>query len=222
MERKASLGLLAALLTAACLHATSAEAAQSKCLVGKNKCMAKKAASLLKCHQKAETPGKPADPNAADCVTKAQNKFDGTPDPTKGCFEKLENKSTNDCLTFDDTAPAETTVDNCVDAIVAGIDPGAIDQTKCGVSKKKCVAKKLDGILKCWQKAQTPGKDPDPNAKGCIDKVVAKYDGGTNRARAASSSSRASRTTTASPRPATKGPSRSSWTAAPASPASSS
>ena len=79
MERKASLGLLAALLTAACLHATSAEAAQSKCLVGKNKCMSKKAGSLLKCQQKAETPGKPTDPNSGDCVTKAKAKFDGGP-----------------------------------------------------------------------------------------------------------------------------------------------
>ena len=180
MERKASLGVLAALLTAACLYATSAEALQSKCLVGKNKCMAKKAASLLKCHQKAETPGKDPNPNFNDCVTKAENKFDGTPDPTKGCFEKLENKSPNDCLTFDDTAPAETAVDNCVAALVAGIDPGMVDQTKCGVKKKKCVAKKLNGILKCWQKAETPGKDPNPNAKDCIDKVVAKYDGGTD------------------------------------------
>src|SRR5262249_6821632 len=140
MYRKATFGLLAAALTATCLLASSAEAAQGKCLVGKNKCMSKKAGSLLKCHQKAETLGKPADPNAADCVTKAKNKFDGTPDPAKGCFEKLENKSPNDCLTFDDTGSAEAAVDNCVAAIVDAIDPGAIDQTKCGVSKKKCVA----------------------------------------------------------------------------------
>ena len=75
-------------------------------------------------------------------------------------LREAREQATNDCLTFDDTASAETAVDNCVDAIVAGIDPGAIDQTKCGVSKKKCVAKKLNGILKCWQKAQTPNKDP--------------------------------------------------------------
>ena len=49
-----------------------AEAAQSKCLTKKNKCVASTLTSLLKCHQKAETPGKPADPNAKECVDKAQ------------------------------------------------------------------------------------------------------------------------------------------------------
>src|SRR5262245_1403031 len=107
MYRKATFGLLAAALTATCLLARGAEADKGKWLVGSNNGMAKKAGSLLKCHQKAETIGKPADPNAAGCVTKAKDKFDGTPDPTKGCFEKLENKSPNDCLTFDDTGSAE-------------------------------------------------------------------------------------------------------------------
>ena len=34
------------------------------------------------------------------------------------------------------------------------------------------------GLLKCHQTAETPGKTPDPNAKGCVDKVVTKFDGG--------------------------------------------
>ncbi len=98
--------------------------------------------------------------------------------PAKGCFEKLESKSTNDCITFDDTAAAEAAVDRCVGALVAAIDPGPIDQTKCGVGKKKCVAKLLAGLLKCQAKAQTPGKPTDPNADGCVDKAAAKYTGG--------------------------------------------
>ncbi len=77
-----------------------------------------------------------------------------------------------------DTAAAETRVDACVDALVAEIDPDAVDQTKCGVGKKKCVAKKLKSILKCYQKAETPGKPADPNTGGCIDKAQAKFDGG--------------------------------------------
>jgi hypothetical protein len=166
---------------AACLMSTGAGAAtQSKCLVGKNKCMSKKAGSLLKCEQKAETPGKPPDPNFADCEDKAKGKFDGGSDPTKGCFEKLENKSNNDCITFDDTASAEAAVDACVDEIVAAIDPAPVTQTKCGVKKKKCVAKKLSSVLKCYQKAETPGKPMDPNTSDCITKATAKYDGGTD------------------------------------------
>jgi hypothetical protein len=180
MDRKPLLGVFTA-LAVSCLIASSAGAAvQSKCLAGKNKCISKKAGALLKCHQKAETPNKPADPNFKGCVDKAMAKFDGTPNPSKGCFEKLENKSGNDCVTFDDTASAEVLVDNCIDELVQAIDPGAIDQTKCGAGKKKCVAKKLKSLLKCYQKAQTPGKPMDPNYGGCIDKAKAKYDGGSD------------------------------------------
>src|SRR5262245_22752303 len=155
-----------------------AQAAQSKCLVGKNKCLSKKVGALLKCEQKAETPGKPTDPNADECVDKATTKFDGGAAPEKGCFEKLESKTPNDCVTFDDTASAETVVDQCVASLVAGIDPPPTDQTKCGVGKQKCVAKKLSGVLKCYQKAESPGKPTDPNTDGCVDKVQVKFDGG--------------------------------------------
>ena len=151
---------------------------QSKCLVSKNKCVAKKAGSLLKCEEKAETPGKPMDPNFADCEDKAKEKFDGGSDPTKGCFEKLENKTPNDCVTVNDTASLEAKVENCVDQLVAAIDPAPLDQSKCNVSKKKCAAKKLKSVLKCYQKAETPGKPNDPNADGCLDKAMAKFDGG--------------------------------------------
>ena len=82
-----------------------AAAQQAKCLAGKTKCIAKKGTGLLKCHTNAETPGKVPDPNAGGCVDKVVGKFDGGIDPTKGCFEKLENKNPNDCITFDDTGP---------------------------------------------------------------------------------------------------------------------
>ena len=160
-----------------------ASAQQAKCLAGKTGCMAKKAAGLLKCEALAETPGRPADPNAKDCVTKVRAKFDGGSTPAKGCFEKLESKVPNDCLTVDDTAAAETAVDACVAAIVAAIDPPPITQTKCGAGKKKCASKYLAGLLKCRKLAQTPGKPTDPNTKGCVDKAVAKYTGGADPAK---------------------------------------
>ena len=151
---------------------------QTKCLAGKTKCMSKKGTGLIKCHQLAETPGKPADPNANDCVTKVIGKYDGGVDPTKGCFEKLENKSNQDCITFDDTASTELLVDSCVAVFVDAIDPGAIDQTKCGAGKKKCVSKYFKARMKCYQLAQTPGKPTDPNTNSCLDKAIAKYTGG--------------------------------------------
>jgi hypothetical protein len=160
--------------------AVGADAAvQSRCLVGKNKCVVKRIRSLLKCEQKAETPGKPADPNADGCVDRAQAKFDGGDEPEKGCFERLEGKPSNDCVTLDDTASVAALGDQCVSDLVGAIDPPPIDQTRCGVRKKKCVAKKLAGLFKCYARAQTPGRPMEPNTNGCLDKVRAKYDGGT-------------------------------------------
>src|SRR5262245_38916068 len=173
-----------ALLTVLLLvPAAPTSAQQAKCLAGKTGCMAKKAAGLLKCEALAETPGKPPEPNAKDCVTKVRAKFDGGSTPAKGCFEKLEAKNPNDCLTFDDTAAAETAVDTCVATLVAAVDPPPITQTKCGAGKKKCASKYLRALLKCRKLAQTPGKPTDPDTKGCVDKAVAKYTGGVEPAK---------------------------------------
>jgi hypothetical protein len=174
-----SFSIAAALLTAVTLtSAGPASAQQSKCLAGKTKCVSKKGTGLIKCHQLSETPGKSTDPNAGGCVTKVTGKFDGGIDPMKGCFEKLENKSPNDCITFNDTPQAEAVVDSCVAAFVTAIDPPPTTPSKCDAGKKKCVSKYLKALLKCHQLAQTPGKSADPNAGGCVDKAVAKYTGG--------------------------------------------
>src|SRR5262245_8200597 len=101
---------------------------QSKCLVSKNKCVAKKAGSLLQCGQRAETPGKSTNPNFGTCEGKARDKFGGGSDPTKGCFFKLEHKTPNDCITFNDSDSLEQKVEDCVDDIVGAIDPPPLDQ----------------------------------------------------------------------------------------------
>ncbi len=162
---------------------TGAAAVQSKCVVAKSKCVAKNADGVLKCEQKAETPGKPLDPNTDGCVTKVQDKFDGGAEPAKGCIEKLESKTPNDCVTADDTASLDALVDQCVATLVAAIDPGDDEQSKCGVGKMKCAQKKLGGLLKCHQKSETPGKPMDPNAADCVTKVKAKFDGGADPAK---------------------------------------
>src|SRR5215470_3195274 len=167
MLKARTLGVIGAVAVAALLQGGMASAQQAKCLAGKNKCESKKGTGLIKCEQLAETPGKPTDPNANDCVTKVDTKFTGGSDPTKGCFEKLENKSPNDCITFNDTAAAEGAIDSCVSAFVAAIDPPPTNQTKCGAGKKKCVSKLFAGIMKCNQLAETPGKPTDPNANSC-------------------------------------------------------
>jgi len=176
--------LAGAALAALTLVAGHAEAAvQSKCLAAKIACAAKEANALLACHQKAETPRKPADPNFNGCLDKARAAFDGGARPEKGCFEKLESKAKNDCVSFDDTAAMDALVDRCVADVVAAIDPGPIDQTKCGAAKKKCVAKKIGAVLKCHKQAATPNKPIDPNFNGCIDEAKAKFDGGADPAK---------------------------------------
>lgn len=177
---RVAVGILVALTT---ILAGPVSAQQAKCLAAKTKCMATRAAGLLKCETLAETPGKPADPDAGGCVTKVKLTFDGGSAPAKGCFEKLESKSANDCVRFDDTAAAETAVDGCVASLVGAIDPPPLDQTTCGAGKKKCATSLLVAVLKCRASAQTPGKPSDPNTKGCIDKAVAKYTGGSDPAK---------------------------------------
>lgn len=160
----------------AAVPAGVAEAAQSKCLVSKNKCVSGLVAGFLKCHRLAETPGKAPDPNAKACLDKARAKLTGGAEPAKGCFGKLEAKTPNDCLTTGDADTARLAGEACVAQVVEAIDPAPLDQTKCGAGKKKCVAGRIAGVLKCWQSAQTPGKDPSPNAKGCLDKVNLEFD----------------------------------------------
>jgi len=147
---------------------------QSVCLAGKTKCVRKKADALLKCEKKAETAGRPADPA---CIDKASARFDGGSDPTKGCFEKLEHMLP-DCITLGDTGSVETLVDTCVAQIVGAIDPAPPDQSRCDALKKRCAAKKLTGLLKCYENAETPGQPNDPNAAGCLNRAEFKFDGG--------------------------------------------
>src|SRR5690348_7163563 len=116
-------------LALAMLATAPGHAAQSKCLAGKTKCVAGTVAGLLKCEGLAKTPGKPAHPNTKSCVDKAKAKFDGGADPTKGCFDKLESKSGNDCPTFDDTASVEAQIDACVAQLAGAVDPESPTQS---------------------------------------------------------------------------------------------
>lgn len=98
---------------AVAVGATTGHAAfPNKCASGKEQCVSKKAAALLKCHTTAELKGT-LDPV---CLQKAMDKFDGGLVPTKGCFARLEVKLP--CYTTGDTAAMETAADGFVAAIV--------------------------------------------------------------------------------------------------------
>ncbi len=107
--------------------APPAHATLNACSAAKKKCVAKKAAALLKCHSKNEKPPTGLTPAAfATCIQKAHDKFDGGANPSKGCFAKAEAKyGAGGCLTVNDTSNLETTVDDFVNDVVCQLDPGS-------------------------------------------------------------------------------------------------
>jgi hypothetical protein len=95
--RTAVVAVVLAVLTLAATEPS--HATLNACAAGKKKCVNKKAAAILKCHTKAETP--PNGLSAGDlatCIQKAKAKFDGGGNPSKGCFAKLEAKFPGGCL----------------------------------------------------------------------------------------------------------------------------
>ena len=147
----------------------------NKCAAKKETCVDKYVQYLLKCHYKAEmTALGPPDPL---CVQKGEDKFDGGVDPTRGCFEKLETAALGACFTNDDTPTAKSAADAYVSAVVGAVDPmypaPIID--RCSAGKKKCVAKLIDGLIKCQAKYEAKNLPVDPL---CLQKVMSRYDGG--------------------------------------------
>ena len=103
---------------------------QSKCGAGKKKCVAIQAKGLLSCYRKAQTPGKPEDPNDKGCLDKVAVKFDGGIEPAKGCFAKLEAKTGNDCLPpLGNTAAVRGLVESCLASVLAQLEGGVTTTT---------------------------------------------------------------------------------------------
>jgi hypothetical protein len=174
--RRAALGAVA--IAVILTLGIGAAYAQNKCLAGKIKCVNKKMASLLKCHEKAERKGVTVD---QACLAKGVAKFDGG---TKGiaysCFGKLEAKNEGPCVTFGDLAAQEAKVDAFVADVVTELDPSYPSPilNLCSARKKKCVLKKAAGKLKCHEKCQKdPGKCGDALTR-CLEKATDKFDGG--------------------------------------------
>jgi hypothetical protein len=157
--------------------------AQNKCLAGKNKCGSKKMQGILKCYSKAAKDPANQGTVFTDCFNKAVSKYDGGTDPTKGCFAKLEVKNDGPCLTTNDSGAIETKVDNFTDDVVTELLNGGHPPSTtnaCQAGKDKCVLKKAAGILKCHEKC---AKDPlkcGTVRTDCINKAIAKFDGGTD------------------------------------------
>ncbi len=98
----------------------------NKCSAGKKKCVLKKVSAKLKCE--GNNLKKPDPVKYGPCIQKAEDKFDGGADPTKGCFAKLESKQNvakpeTVCPTTGDTAALEAKVDAFVQDVVQELNP---------------------------------------------------------------------------------------------------
>jgi len=96
------------------LDPTAPPSTLNKCTAGKFKCMANLVKAVLGCDGKNTT--KP-DPTAfSACIAKAQTKYTGGADPTKGCFAKLEAKPP--CVTTGDSAAVETQAETALGNLI--------------------------------------------------------------------------------------------------------
>jgi len=90
-----------------------------KCAAGKEACADKYGLALFKCYETAALKGT-VDP---DCLAKAQAKYDGGTDSTKGCFAKLEAKG--GCQTTGDSATIAAEIAAYVSDVVCALKPDA-------------------------------------------------------------------------------------------------
>lgn len=143
-----------------------------KCQAAKKKCVAKKQDCLLKLHALAEQQGTDTttDPRFAAGVAQCQLKFQ---DPVKGCVPKAEAKG--GCIRAGQASALEASVDGFVLDVVDDLDPGfpAPVVNNCSAYKKRCVAKKATGLLKCLATAEKNAVPVDPL---CTQKVIDKFD----------------------------------------------
>src|SRR5262249_51205802 len=145
-----------------------------KCSAAQIKCANGKATAILGCHGKSESTGAAVDPA---CLAKADRKFTF---PGTGCMGKAEEDLVNGPCNNDGSGFI-TTIESKVDAfvldVVTELDPGypTTVTSKCSAGKKKCVAKKVKGLLGCYSKAAGTNLPVDA---ACLQKARDKFDGG--------------------------------------------
>src|SRR5262245_61522960 len=99
---RAGLVLLGGAVALALGGTARAQSATAKCDSGKEKCVTSLVTGLLGCYSKDNA--KPDPVKFPACIQKANDKYTGGDDLTKGCFAKLEAKGTSQpCLTHTDS-----------------------------------------------------------------------------------------------------------------------
>jgi hypothetical protein len=148
---------------------------RNACSAGKKKCILKRTAAILKCHEKAVRDGVALDPL---CLAAANDKYDGASNPANGCFAKLEARGP--CLAPEGDANAlAAKVDAFVRNVLCelGYRTGAelCDTSACMAGKNQCVSENLQRKLECHNRAERRGRAVDPL---CMAAANQKYDGG--------------------------------------------
>jgi len=121
---------------------------KNKCLAGKNKCVSKKLAGLLKCREKCQKSTNNCGQKQTDCEAKVMKKFDGGTEPSKGCFAKLESKADPSkpdsvCTTTGDTAAVEAEVDAVAADLLARLE--GTPAPTCGDGTVNVIGEHCDG-----------------------------------------------------------------------------
>jgi len=143
----------------------------NKCLAGKIKAVGKTVSGRAACISKETGSGN----DNPDCPLKPSDKFTGGSNPSKGSFNKLDEKypldSATPCVTFEDQDSLESTIADYVDdlAPTTGGAPG-----KCDAAKIKCVGKYAASYMKCAAKAASK---PGTIERKCTDKAASNLTG---------------------------------------------
>ncbi len=163
-----------------------ASAAPNTCIAGKIACTNAFSSSVFKCYAKifkTGFTGETAD-KAEECIRKARRKFGTALSSKVQCWDKVEAKE--NVAKPETVCPAgimdEYDVDNVVedftlDVMNEEIAPGGPVSfgSSCSAGKVACLGKLFKSMLACEIKSHKAGL---PTDEACLDKAVAKYDGG--------------------------------------------
>lgn len=133
----------------------------ANCAAAKQRAAAKKADAKLKCVGKATATGTAVDPL---CLSKAEAKFESA-------FVKADARG--GCLTINDAASVEATVDACLSAFRTQLAVASgTPRSSCATAKLKATGKHVTGALSCHARAT---QKLTPVSTSCLDGVALKF-----------------------------------------------
>jgi hypothetical protein len=180
--------MFVALFCGAAAHAAIVDLTLNPCLSRKLKAVGRSDVQRARCAAK-----NAASPEAAElaaCALRAEDRFDGGSDPSKGAFEKLETRyplPPDACRTFDDTAAHSNDLTTYIDGLSTAVGSNPSGST-CDATKIRCLGKYVAGVLGCYAKAASRSARVDSTCtakyaakladgdRGCLDRAAGRDD----------------------------------------------